>query len=60
MTAGLIDSLIYVGSAIAGVAGGAILDGLGLTALYAAFILAGAAAVALCWISSRQAEKHPL
>ncbi len=51
MTAGLIDSLIYVGSAMAGVLAGTIYDNLGVNALYVCWAVA-AAAGAVCSLAS--------
>lgn len=46
LTAGLIDSFAYIGSALAGVLAGALYDGLGMRALFTAWALAALAAAA--------------
>lgn len=54
LAAGLIDSLIYAGSALAGVAAGWLYDGMGAGALYAAWALCALLAAAAMWCSVKK------
>ena len=58
LTAGLIDSLIYTGSAIAGVFGGALYDGMGASALYSSWIAAAIAAALLMGMAARMLRRY--
>ncbi len=60
LTAGLIDSFIYLGSSLAGVAAGGLYEALGVKALYAAFLIASAAAAILSWLSALKARGNEL
>ncbi len=51
LAAGMIDSFIYVGSALAGALAGGIFDALGVDALYFAWFIVSLAAAALSWLS---------
>ena len=51
MSAGLIDSLIYVGSALAGVTAGFIRESLGLNALFLSWAIAALVATVLAFVS---------
>ena len=53
LTAGLIDSLIYAGSALAGAVGGGLYEQLGSGALYASWIAAAVFAALLMRVSAR-------
>lgn len=54
LAAGLIDSLIYAGCALAGVAAGWIYDGWGAGALYVAWLLCALLAAAAMWCSVKK------
>ena len=54
LVAGLIDSFIYIGSALAGFVGGSISEGLGASALFIAWAIAACAAAVLILLSSRK------
>ena len=58
LTAGLIDSLIYAGSALAGAVGGALYETMGTQALYASWIAAAAAAAALMALAGRMSARY--
>lgn len=58
MTAGMIDSSIYAGSAIAGVLGGTLFEGFGTGTLYGAWILAAAACAVLMMVSLSMARRY--
>ena len=58
MTAGMIDSSIYAGSAIAGVLGGGLYEGAGAPALYGAWIGAAAVCAALMLASLTMSRKY--
>ena len=58
MTAGMIDSSIYAGSAIAGVLGGGLYEGAGAPALYGAWIGAAAVCAALMLASLAMSRKY--
>lgn len=58
MTAGMVDSTIYAGSAIAGVLGGSLYEGAGAPALYAAWIFAAAACAALMMTALSMSRKY--
>ena len=53
MTAGLVDSFIYAGSALAGALAGGVYEGAGVSALYALWIGAALFAVILMRLSGR-------
>ena len=54
LAAGLIDSLIYAGAALAGVAAGGIYDSMGAGALYTTWALCALLAAVLMWCSVRK------
>lgn len=58
MTAGLIDSFIYAGSAFAGVFGGSIYEKLGRNTLYGTWAAAGVASVALLFAAGRMSARY--
>ncbi len=58
LTAGLIDSLIYVGSALAGVCAGLLYEHAGANALFACFAAAALAASAAAWFSGRLYDSY--
>jgi len=58
MTAGLIDSLIYAGSALAGAVGGGLYEHLGSTALYASWIAAAVFAALLMRVSAGLSTRY--
>lgn len=58
MTAGMIDSFIYAGSALAGVFGGSLYEGFGADMLYLSWIAAGAAAFALMYAAGRMSRRY--
>ncbi len=60
LTAGLIDSCIYVGSALAGIAGGGISEALGTNALFFAWAAAALAAALLFLLSGRKRAMQTL
>ena len=51
LSAGLIDSLVYVGSALAGVTAGFIRENMGLNALFITWTVTALAAAALAFVS---------
>lgn len=58
LTAGLIDSFIYLGSALAGVAGGSIFEFMGSHMLYATWIAAGCVCAALLLLAMRMNTEY--
>ena len=58
LTAGLIDSMIYAGSALAGVCSGSIFENRGAQMLYIFFILAGAASAVLMLLSRQMSSAY--
>ena len=58
MTAGLIDSFIYAGSAFAGVFGGSIYEALGRNTLYGTWAAAGVVSVALLAAAGRMSARY--
>ena len=58
MTAGMIDSTIYAGSAIAGVLGGTLYEGFGTSALYGAWIAAACVCSVLMMVSLSMSRKY--
>ena len=58
MTAGMIDSMIYAGSALAGVLGGGIYENLGAGTLYAAWIASAAVSAVLMALAGRMSERY--
>lgn len=58
MTAGMIDSLIYAGSALAGVFGGSIYETLGADMLYGAWIAAAAVSAVLMALAGRMSAEY--
>ena len=58
LTAGMIDSFIYLGSALAGVFGGGIFDAMGAHTLYGSWIIAGALAAALMLLAMRMSSAY--
>lgn len=58
LTAGMIDSFIYLGSALSGIFGGGIFETLGANMLYGTWILTGGAAVLLMHIASRMSAAY--
>lgn len=58
MTAGMIDSSIYAGSALAGVFGGSLYEGCGADMLYLSWVAAGAAAFALMFVAGRMSRRY--
>ena len=58
LTAGLIDSLIYAGSALAGVVGGGLYEYMGKTALYASWIAAAIVAALLMRTSAMLSARY--
>ena len=58
LSAGLVDSLIYVGSALAGVAAGFIRETFGMSALFLGFAIAAAAGAVLAMISDIMLSRY--
>jgi len=58
LSAGLMDSLIYVGSALAGVAAGFIRESMGLNALFMGWAIAAAAAAMLAAMADGMLKKY--
>ena len=58
LSAGLMDSLIYVGSALAGVAAGFIRETLGLNALFMSWAAAAVAAAVLSAVSDGMLKRY--
>ena len=58
LTAGMVDSFIYVGSALSGALAGGVYEQLGANMLFGAWILAGALSAALMVISSRMSSNY--
>ena len=58
MTAGMVDSTIYAGSAIAGVLGGSLYEGYGTGALYGAWILSAIVCSVLMMTSLSMSRKY--
>lgn len=58
LTAGLIDSLIYAGSALAGAVGGGLYEHLGSRALYASWIFASIIAALLMHVSGKMSARY--
>ena len=58
LTAGLIDSLIYLGSALSGALAGGVYENLGGWALYGLWIAAGAASALLMTAAFRMSAKY--
>ena len=58
MTAGLIDSFIYAGSAFAGVFGGSIYETLGRNTLYGTWAAAGVVSVLLLFAAGRMSARY--
>ena len=58
LTAGMIDSFIYAGSALAGVFGGSIFEAMGTHMLYGSWIIAGSASSVLILISMRMSNAY--
>lgn len=58
LTAGLIDSLIYAGSALAGALGGGLYEHMGSGALYASWIAAAVFAALLMRVSARRSTRY--
>ena len=58
LTAGMIDSLIYLGSALSGTIAGSIYETLGANMLYGAWMLAGALSILLMLAASRMSAAY--
>lgn len=58
LTAGMIDSFIYAGSALSGVLAGGVYETLGARMLFAAWILAGGVSALLMHLSSRMSQAY--
>lgn len=58
MTAGLVDSFIYAGSALAGALAGGVYEGMGVSALYALWILAAAMAALLILAAGKKSAAY--
>lgn len=58
LTAGLVDSLIYAGSALSGALAGGVYEMLGANMLFGAWIIAGAVSAVLMVVSSRMSKRY--
>lgn len=58
LTAGMVDSFIYAGSALSGVLAGSVYETLGVSWLFLAWILAGGVSALLMHISSRMSKAY--
>ena len=58
LTAGMIDSFIYLGSALAGVFGGSIFDAMGAHTLYGSWIIAGGISAILMLLAMRMSNSY--
>ena len=58
LTAGLVDSFIYAGSALSGALAGGVYETLGSNMLFGAWILAGGLSVALMMLSSHMSSRY--
>lgn len=59
LTAGFIDSFIYLGSSLAGVLAGGIYESSGARALYLVFLIASVLGCGICFLSGLQAKNSP-
>lgn len=58
LTAGMVDSFIYIGSALAGVFGGSIFDAMGAHTLYGSWIVAGLLSAILMLLAMRMSCRY--
>ena len=58
LTAGMVDSFIYVGSALSGALAGGVYELLGANMLFGAWIIAGSISAALMILSSRMSKAY--